>query len=512
MGLTLRSEKTLQAGSTCDILLSYQPEGPIRPAGGLWLFWDIRQDAGWLQTDDEDGNNYLKFRRADGRTLPATVHNVRTLDLYPAMPEFTGLAECRLEPESGPVEIAIARWQVPPRPIAPFRFWLLPDPEARWDFQPIGFRRYRLFVDRLSGARTDPELVAGHLQSVPIQVAGEYPPVPPLNHRKTPGVFWGEIHGMAFNQRPFDDFYDYARQITRLDFGAAMLFSYNTCVGGVWQEIKDAARRHTVPGEFIAFVGFECGTPPDDSHRCAYFPAPEKVPPIFCDSRGPARDPMLQKRFHPDTILCRTLDEFYDAVHRYGGFVGGHHHTLAYDRELLAEMWQKQNPGVDEEERVFQYLREGKRFGLVGGSDTHDSMPGNPAPEPSCPRPAGFTGVWAEELTPEALSAAFRSRRVFATSGARILLAFHSSGHPMGSQLPIEAPRRFSIQVDGTGALQKVELLCDGQVKHTWEPAGSVFQTEFEVPEAAPGPPAFYLVRVRQQDGHIAWSSPIWFG
>ena len=68
----------------------------------------------------------------------------------------------------------------------------------------------------------------------------------------------------------------------------------------------------------------------------------------------------------------------------------GHHHTQTYNREILAEIWQKQKPLVDEEERIFQLLRSGRRLGLVGGSDTHDSMPGNPFPEPGCPRPASW--------------------------------------------------------------------------------------------------------------------------
>ena len=316
---------------------------------------------------------------------------------------------------------------------------------------------------------------------------------------------------MAFNQRPLDDFYNYAKNVTQLDFCAAMLFSYNTCVGNVWQEVKDAARRHTVSGEFVAFAGFECGTPPDDSHRCACFPHADNVPPIFCDSRPPAQDLCLRARFHPDTVLCETLAEFYSAVERYGGFVCGHFHTTAYDRELLAEMWQKQAFRSDEEERIYDYMRQGKRFGLVGGSDTHDSMPGNPDPEPGCPRPAGFTGVWAGDLTASGLTEAFRARRSYATSGARILLKFESNGHPMGSELASDAPRVFQIHVDGTVALESVDLLRDGYRRKEWRPGGREFEIEFDDTTAQAIPAQFYLARVKQKDGHTAWSSPIWF-
>jgi len=408
--------------------------------------------------------------------------------------------------------VPVRDWRAPDRPIAPFRFWLLADPDAHWEFAPAGFRGYRAFVERSSGERVHHDALVRRLLHTEVSILGAYPAIPAANRRRTPGVFWGEIHGMAFNQRPLDDFYDYAETVTELDFCAAMLFSYNTCVGNVWEEVKAAARRHTRPGEFVAFAGFECGTPPDDSHRCVYFPRSENVPPIFCDSRPPAQEPILQSRFHPDTVFCNTLDEFYETVREYGGFVTGHHHTTTYDREVLAEMWQKQRPLVDEEERILRLLRGGKRLGLVGGSDTHDSMPGNPFPEPSCPRRAGLMGVRAAELTIEALTEALLARRVFATSGARVAVRFDSNGRPMGSELAVGMPRTFDVSVDGTAPLDCVELLRDGRPIQNCSPDARRLEAQFEDADAGCAAEHFYLVRVRQADGHTAWTSPIWFG
>ena len=81
----------------------------------------------------------------------------------------------------------------------------------------------------------------------------------------------------------------------------------------------------------------------------------------------------------------------------------GHFHTLTYDREVLAEIFQKNlTRPKEEEERIYELMRHGKRFALAGTSDTHDSMPGNPYPEPHLSMPAGFTGVYAKELTASA--------------------------------------------------------------------------------------------------------------
>ncbi len=317
---------------------------------------------------------------------------------------------------------------------------------------------------------------------------------------------------MSFNQRPLDDFYTYAREVAGFDFAAAMLFSYNVCVGNVWEEVKRAATRFTRSGEFVAVPGIEFGTPPDGSHRKAhFFHHAERVPPIFFEERPPALEPRFTCRFRPDTVLCRDLDHFYETVSAYGGTVSGHFHTLEYERETLAEMWQKQSGSAGEEQRIFGLLNRGMRLGLVAGSDTHDSMPGNPAPEPGCVQAAGFMAVLADEVTPQALHEAVVRRRVYGTTGARIALRVDASGHPMGSAVPAAVPRAFQVQVEGTGPLARVELVRQGAVVDGVEPAGTAWEGSLADPGKGGGAAAWYLIRVTQKDGHRAWSSPLWF-
>ena len=526
---TISSKKAIPINSTVDINLHFESDKALSSGSKIWLFYDIRQDGGLVQNNNKEADNFLSTSSKNGHELATTIHGdvSRTMDLYPSVPEFHTSIEFTLSDNPGQqIDISIKNWHTPLRPIKKFHFWIIVDQDAVFDFVPTGHKCYRKFIDRLTGKRIASEILSEHLMKSEIRIEGEYRNVPALNVRKVPGVFWGELHGMAFNQRPLDDFYNYAKNITQLDFCSAVRFSYNTCVGNEWEIIKDAAKRHTESGKFVAFAGFESGTPEDDSHRCAYFPEPDNVPPIFCDSRPSAQDPMLQKRFHPDTIICNTLKEYYAAIKRFGGFVGGHFHTDSYDEDILAEMWQKQDVNMrcgkkaweklnplykcdSEEERIYEYMRQGKRFGLVGGSDTHDSMPGNPNPEPGCPHPAGFTGVWAHELSTKALTEAFLKRRVFATTGARIMMKFESNGQPMGSEFPAGEIRQFSLNIEGTANLKSVEILRNGKSWLKWSPHKKQFQIEAE--DKTNNTPAFYLVRVIQENGHKGWTSPIWF-
>ena len=511
------SRRVVRAGDVTDLRLRFTPRSDLQQGARLWLFYDIRQGAEPGQFSDDSAANHVTVDvgTKDKPNVDVQTPQVpRTLDLFPLAPEFLHLVEItfdRLVAAGSDVDIEIRRWTGPQQPIDPFRFWLVVDERAEWEFAPIGFRRYRKFVRRGSDQRVPTEDLVRQTAVVALTVTGEYRAVPAERTRKTPSVYWGEFHGMVFNQRPLDDYYNYAKQISRLDFCAPFWFSYGTCVEDVWDEVKAAARRHTKPGEFVAIAGFECGTPPDGSHRCVLFPDAEHVPPIFCEDRPPAQEPFFLKRLHPDTIVCRSTNELYAAVEKYGGIVTGHFHTRRYEQEVLAEMFQKNLTRPDEEEqRLYELMRQGKRFALAGTSDTHDSMPGHPYPEPHLSMPAGVTAVLAEELTAESLFAAVRARRTYATTGARIQATFQSGDAPLGSELSRDTPRAFQIRVAGTTDLETVELLRDGNPIKTWRPQADTFSTDIADQEHEQ--PAFYLLRVKQVDQHQAWTSPIWFG
>lgn len=518
--LSVQSHGLLPASRRFErVRLRFRPTAALAPQTAIWLFYDIRQGAHAAQSHDPAADNYVGVEFPEGPQVDvvAELPDVpRTLDLFPSAPEFLHLIQIHLKgavEAQRAVDFVLHRWHGPRHPIDRFHFWLVCDCHARWQFRPIGFRRYRRFVQRGSDIRVETGELLRSTVTTSVRVTGQHAAVPAERKRSTPGIFWGELHGMLFNQRPLDDYYNYARNVAKLDFCAPFWFSYNTCIEDTWQKVKDAAVRHHRPGQFVPFVGFECGTPPDGSHRCVLLRDARKVPPIFCENRPPAREPFLKRRFHPDTVFCRSPRELYEVVRRYGGVVTGHFHTRTYHEEVLAEIWQKNLVRArEEEERIYALLRGGKRMGLAGTSDTHDSMPGNPYPEPHLPTAAGVTGVWADALTTDALWEAILARRIYATSGARLLVEFTSSRRPMGAELPLDAPRRFYLRIEGSSKLQRVELLRGGRPVLHWTPEAASLELDAEDGGADPRAPAFYLVRVVQTDGHRAWSSPIWFG
>lgn len=517
--LSIESDQSITIGSPSRLHLRFKGNVDLVVGAKLWLFFDFRQGAARPQTNDAQAENFFSIRVAGKNEHVGDVHIPhipRTFDLLPIAPEFLHMVQVTLNrhvDKGKNLDFVIERWNGPQHPIQSYRFWLVVDHAAEWDFPKTGYRRYYHFVSRHDKTRMPTDELFSRMLTTTLQVTGQYQPVPRISHRKTPGIYWGEFHGMVFNQRPLDDYYNYAKQVTKLDFCAPFGFSYNTSVGNVWDEVKAAAKRHTQPGKFIAIPGFECGTPPEGSHRCVLFRDADGVPPILCEHRDPAREKLFLDRLHPDTIICKTVAELYDTVERYGGMITGHYHTREYHAEVLCEMFQKNlTKPVDEEQRLYELLRSGKRFALAGTSDTHDSMPGNPWPEPHLPMAAGFTGVHADELSIDAVFDAVLARRIYATSGARIVMRFQSNGKMMGSELPLDAKRSFQLDVDGTTRLQSVELLRNGHPIQKWTPNSNAFAGAAEDTDVDRSKSAFYILRVKQSDEHQGWTSPIWFG
>lgn len=150
----------------------------------------------------------------------------------------------------------------------------------------------------------------------------------------------------------------------------------------------------------------------------------------------------------------------------------------------------------------------------MGATDSHASRPG------SCGIPgdlwaprAGITAVFAETLDRASIYEALKNRRCYATTGARMILEFSVNGQPMGSETGC-APgdeRLIKGKVSGTAAVERVELLRDGEVVYRQSSAGRRENASFEYRDWRPiQAESCYYMRVMQADGHQAWSSPVW--
>ena len=148
-------------------------------------------------------------------------------------------------------------------------------------------------------------------------------------------------------------------------------------------------------------------------------------------------------------------------------------------------------------------LNKGHRFGFTASSDSHGLLWHHGEARKRDPYRTGLTAVLAPELSREAILQALRARRCYATSGVKIFLDLQAGGSPMGSELSVEGPIPFEVQALGTGPLRSIELIGPEGVMVSGEVRGDRGELQAEL--FAP----YLYARVTQEDGEMAWSSPV---
>ncbi len=335
-------------------------------------------------------------------------------------------------------------------------------------------------------------------------------------------IFWGDLHvhsmyhdynaeerrGLWADVAP-EECFAYAREVSFLDF-VAITDSDPSRPG--WEAIQAAVDEHYRPGSFVSFRGFEAGL--EEGHRHVIFASggvEPQYPPDF-DWSFPA----LHDAF-------RGRDDVLMIPHHTKAFMNWDHH--APDLEPVVEVYSSwgssEEPGSDLWEKmsvpgatVRDALNRGFRLGMVAGADICP-WPGRSHPgtvHALAPYAGGLTAVFAEELSREAVFEALRSRRCYATTGARIILRFDVCGTPMGGTVRLaspDEPRHVAVSVIGTYRIDRVDILKNCEM--LWSKKAEDERLEWCVTDDSRCAPSdFYYLRVFQADGARAWSSPIW--
>jgi hypothetical protein len=140
-------------------------------------------------------------------------------------------------------------------------------------------------------------------------------------------------------------------------------------------------------------------------------------------------------------------------------------------------------------------LEKGYRFGFQSSSDhisTHIS----------------YCVALAEAPGREGVIAALKKRHCYAATDD-ILMEVKSGTHLMGDEFKTNAAPKLEIKVVGAKGLKKVEVLKDSEVAATFEPGKREYSGTWTDPKPTKGA-HWYYVRVQQEDGALAWASPLY--
>ncbi|MCE7988927.1 MAG: DUF3604 domain-containing protein [Caldilinea sp. CFX5] len=330
-------------------------------------------------------------------------------------------------------------------------------------------------------------------------------------------LLWADLHGHTWGTDGAHSpafYYHYGRTVGFLDICA--LTEHDTISQAVWQELVATAERYNAPHRYTTFLGYEWTGDLAQSLNVLfragvghYYPAYDAASRHYADFVGLlARDgdallmrhdlPGLGKRWP----VVDPTGQMERLVQIYSFMLSSEAPGLPYTRGV-----------IDEGSSVQAALAAGLRFGFLGSSDTHATMPGRrQSLTKGTPgygsRPYGLTGIYACENTREAVFDALYHRRCYAATD-RILLDFRINGHWMGEEIKVDGPRAIEAQVVGTAPFAYVAILKNNRIIH--QTGAGATEVQFSLTDQTDLTPGdFYYLRVVQSNGDLAWSSPIW--
>ncbi|HBK79540.1 MAG TPA: hypothetical protein DDZ83_07635 [Nitrospinae bacterium] len=319
-----------------------------------------------------------------------------------------------------------------------------------------------------------------------------------------------------------DYVHTYARDAAGVDFGACTSLGYRMD-DAEWRAVCEGARDFTEPGRYVALPAYEWFGMRErqDGNRNVYF-LDDDGPPKY-HSRDPESD-MPEKLWaklegmegraltiphHSASAIIGTRWEYHNPrfqrlVEIYS--IWGNSEAQGCERPLV-------NSSDYEHQSVEVALEKGFRLGIVAGSDTHTSQPGySNRLRLKNGWHGGYACVWAESFDREGIFRALWERRCYGTTGARIILEFTLGGEPMGSEIALAAgaAREVWVRAEGTGDIAEVAVIKNARAAHLFKGGGESFEGRWTDPAGRERGTDYYYVRVKQADGEMAWSSPVW--
>lgn len=327
-------------------------------------------------------------------------------------------------------------------------------------------------------------------------------------------LYFGQLHAhtdISNGAGSVEEAFQYASQVDGLDFFAVTDHSDsfdNADMGAIdadgadisadWAAGKQAAASVT-NGDFVGLFGFEMTWPEDKQlGHISTFNTPgwqtrdqadfENVPTALENYyKALASVPGSVSQFnHPDTV--------------HGDFERFDHYSPQYDA-VVSLLEVAGEDGVVDCGYYDRALDEGWHVAPTNNQNNHNGQWGDASD--------ARTVVLAKDLTEEALYAAMKDRRVYATQDSDLAIYYELNGTVMGSILPKSKDAEITVFLsDPTDeAIGNVEVVTDG---------GAVLVSEYvETPSqvlelSASSGHSYYYLRITQPDGDVAVTAPVW--
>jgi len=273
-------------------------------------------------------------------------------------------------------------------------------------------------------------------------------------------IYWGDIHGQTgetLGTGPVSNYFPFARRYGALDFCAHCGNDFELD-DEVFESLRREVAAHHAPGTFVTFLSYEwSGNTPGGGDHNVYFLDDSAVIHRSSSWRIPGRPFRDPTDLFPIASLYAAYRGREDVL--IIPHIGGRRADLAVIDPALSPFIEIASVHGWFEWFAREAIERGLCVGFVAGSDDHTGRPGASYPAGhEFPVRGGLVAAWADSLTREGLWQAFRSRRVYATSGERIFLSFSINGCPMGETVQAAGAVDLEIDAAGTAGIECIDV------------------------------------------------------
>jgi hypothetical protein len=340
-----------------------------------------------------------------------------------------------------------------------------------------------------------------------IQVGGKtYRPLRGDFHRHTEISFDGGGDGAL------EDMWRYAIDCAALDWIGNGDHDNGNGKEYTWWIIQKTIELYHVPPAFTPMFSYERSVPYPHGHRNVMFVRRGVRPlPRLTSPTGGVHD--------DDTKML------YDYLDELGGICAAH--TTGTDQ---GTDWRDNNAKVEPMVEIYQGIRSsyehlgGPRVarradesvsgfepaGMVWNALGLQYRLGFQSSSDHVSTHISYAVALAEDHTRAAILDAFRRRHCYAATD-NILLDVRSGEHLMGDEFEAEGPVTLRVLAHGTRPIARLDIIKDFMYVYSTEPKQD--RVEFTWTDSERDRPAgvsWYYVRLIQDDGELAWGSPLW--
>lgn len=336
----------------------------------------------------------------------------------------------------------------------------------------------------------------------PRPLPAELPP-PKTEYR----IYFGNLHShtdFSDGKSVPEHAFDYARYEAGLDFFALTEHSNLYDNNLDWDKsrkfkaIQKMAKEKTEPNAFLALYGSETTWYNEFGHMNTY------NMDFFLNA--------YETKYNDIPVYYDTVKAYPDSINQWNHpWSSGNRHLDGfdpYDAELdqvlqLLEVNPDVTPELDGLYYYVKALDKGWHVSPVGNQDNHKENWGT--------QNNLRTGLLVDQLTEHHFYDAVRKNRVYFTTALHLKVWFRINGAIMGSRIKSTDQLNFKIKacygVDTEHHIEKFEVISrQGSVLHTVHVEDEKIDSEFTLPGSEP----YYFIKVYQDDGEFAATSPIW--